>query len=708
MRTKLGFALTAAIAGLLAGGCSSGDRANADVTLQGDVAGGGSEDAAPPRSECDDGHPCAAGLHCVQGRCLGTTCLPGQRVCAGETSLKVCNEDGTAWQSVECPGVPCRDGHCEACTPGTRTCVGGVPAVCNETGTAFVPQAACAADQVCHEGQCLACVPGGRFCRDGAVYGCSDDGTTTFFVEDCHTAETGRACDDGVCAPLCEIDRKLNTSIGCEYWAVDLDNARVPNPNGSGWLDAANAPFAVIVANPGEEFTATVHVEDASGTLADVELAPGALHTIDIPPHNVDGSGIFPLAIHLVADAPIIAFQFNPLDNEDVFSNDASLLLPVNAAGSDYVAVSRPQSHDDLRGFVAVVGVEDDPVDVTVVPTAPVHAGPGVPALAPGKAWTTSLRKGEVLNLETNAIGADLTGTRVQASGRVVVFSGSEAANAPNTEACDTQAGHCRSRPSWRCTSNFDCPVTCCADHLEQQLPPIPTWGRHYVASRGVPRGAAPDVWRVVAAFDDTHVSTAPFQTAIPTLGAGEWIEFDSDTDFLVSADKPILVVQFLASEHAPAANNDTCGPVASYGSGTWCQTILRRYGVALGCQRSAECPNLPQPFDAGIGDPAMIALVPLEQWRSDYVFLAPDKYAKDFVNVVAPLGTPVRLDGKVIASEFIEPIGSSMFGVARLPLADGVHRLEADEPIEAIVYGWDQYVSYGYPAGLDLRVLSY
>jgi hypothetical protein len=41
-------------------------------------------------------------------------------------------------------------------------------------------------------------------------------------------------------------------------------------------------------------------------------------------------------------------------------------------------------------------------------------------------------------------------------------------------------------------------------------------------------------------------------------------------------------------------------------------------------------------PFTLPGGDPALIMVPPVEQWRSDYVFLTPNKYAFDFVQIVA------------------------------------------------------------------------
>ena len=47
------------------------------------------------------------------------------------------------------------------------------------------------------------------------------------------------------------------------------------------------------------------------------------------------------------------------------------------------------------------------------------------------------------------------------------------------------------------------------------------------------------------------------------------------------------------------------------------------------------------------------------------------------------------------------------MWQVARFPIGDGVHLLISDEPVGVIVYGYDEYVSYGYPGGLNLNVVD-
>ena len=65
------------------------------------------------------------------------------------------------------------------------------------------------------------------------------------------------------------------------------------------------------------------------------------------------------------------------------------------------------------------------------------------------------------------------------------------------------------------------------------------------------------------------------------------------------------------------------------------------------------------------------------------------------------------KSDGEELVSQQFEPV-SGTFKVARFLVDDGEHRIEANKPIGVGVYGFDQYVSYGYPGGLDLKDLKY
>jgi len=644
------------------------DRVGADPGHDGDDGGGAGDvgpggacddgetrcNAADERETCADGawaaDPCVDPLVCVDGACQPeVVCTPNDSRCASDLVLEVCDEDGTGWEQTQC---------------GDRCLEGAGMAVCGD----------------------LECLPGETRCNGSqVVVECSADGGGFEFKERCNGRTTGKECSRGECIPLCILSEKQKTNVGCDYWAVDLDNAFVPGGE-RGFLDAAAAPFAVVVSNPHEAFTAEVSVLNVDGTVDATIVPPLGLHVFNLPRRDVDGTVISPFAYRVRSSIPIVAYQFNPLDNEDVFSNDASLLLPSNVLGTRYYVMTREQSFARLRGYLTVAAIqqpdgESQETRVTVRVTARTQPGvPGIPAMSPGDTFEATLQPYDVLNIETQGPGADLTGSYIEASNPVVVFGGSEAANAPNTNHCVdidevTGEGVCEFKRDEPCSDNYDCNAarlnTCCADHLEQQLYPIGVWRTHYVATKSFDRGLENDYWRILASEDDTKVETVPPQTVVPTLDAGEFFEFGSREHFEVISDKPVLLGQFLASEQAPNPN-------------------LR---------------DIHEEGDAGTGDPAFILTVPQEQFRDSYVFLAPDKYAFDYVSIVRPTGVEVFFDELPVAVEW-EAVGTGeMWEVARFAIGDGVHFVQAEQPVSVIVYGYDQFVSYGYPGGLNLAV---
>ena len=585
------------------------------------------------------------------------------------------------------------------CTPGTTNgCSGDFPTfkilTCNPTGTAYTEEICKDADDKdvwCLNDACAECIPGTKRCKDDDIILECDETGHYQETKTCSNEKTGQVCQGGVCVALCEVNKKFNSYIGCEYWAVDLDNAFVAG-GVNGFLDGAGAQYSVVVGNPNTTQPAEVHIYKKEGGVEMEQLVdsmeepfdaspiePGALRIYNLPRRDVDGTVLAALAYRVESSIPVTTYQFNPLENEDVFSNDASLLLPVDVLGKYYIVMTREQTFDQLRGFLTVVAVSDD-TEVSVTVTAPTLQTGSFEHMKPGDTLTVKMNRYDVLNIETDEPGADLTGSVVLATRNVAVFGGSEASNAPNTARCEIPDGETQGVCIWDgetpCKTLLDCIKfnTCCADHLEQQMFPVKTWGVYYVATKSMERGKEKDVYRILAAEDDTKVTLFPPQSgvSIPVLSRGEWFEFESVGHFEIVAKKPIMVGQFLAAEDAPDPNVNGAS----------------------------------QQEDAGIGDPAFLLAVPVEQYRKDYVVLAPNKYELDYMNVVAPLDAKVTIDGVDVPAGDYEPVSSAYHVVRRL-IADGEHRVSADKPIGVIVYGYDQYVSYGYPGGLDLRDLG-
>jgi len=572
-----------------------------------------------------DSEPCPPNEVCQSGRCLQAAgCEPGEVAgCASETEQRVCDDDGEVYVSRACP-----DGE-------------------------FCFRGACG-DQICE--------PGRTRCAEGSdllIESCDDDGEGWTVDNEC-SFDDNEVCFEGDCVTGCLASIKDPTYIGCEYWSVDLPQYEDP------FGDPRAIPHAVVVANTGTR-TAEVTIEAMSGVPLPeslVEVPAGAVGTLHFPRLDVENTSWSNFSFRITSTEPVVAYQFNPLNDAGVASNDASLLLPVSAIGSEYYVMSWPSGVDlpgDLgpqTGWFTIVAVEEGTTSVTIEFSADVIDGPReLAGIREGDTRVFELDQGEVINFEAesrfaflNSYIGDLTGTHITANRSIVVFGGHEEAVIGEPEDSGSYEGG-DSGP-------------CCADHLEEQLFPVNTWRSRYLAAHSPPRGDEPDYWRVIASEPGTRLTTIPAISGLDgvTLGAGDWVEVSTRESFEISATAPIQIAQYLVSQ------------------------------TARGVTRTQ-------------GDPAMILAVPIDQFRSDYSLLTPAGYARDFVTVLRPAGAVVRLDGTPLPNSDFTSIGSGEFEMAHVEWEAGPHRLDSDDqPFGVSMFGYDSAVSYGYPGGLDLN----
>ncbi len=572
---------------------------------------------------------------------------------------------------------------------------------------------------------CASCDPGAAECQVQTAMVCDVAGH--WQVAEACDFSRGQACRLGSCVALCDVAAAQQSNIGCEYWGADLDNADIsPSDN------AAAQQYAIVVSNVQDDVPATVVVDqddsspgDATHdlkTIARAVIAPRNLQVFNLGPREVDGSadGTFNTgtgtaltrhAYRVTSNVPIVAYQFNPLENYQVFSNDASQLLPTSGlnsgVGRAYVVPGWPQTLAitsdpntdwgiNLRAFVAIIATHPD-THVHIQSAARVIPGGPFPSgIAQGASADATLQPFEVLNLETGDFNADFTGSLIDADQPVAVFPGSE----------------CSDSPSYQRTSDR----FCCCDHLEHQTPPLRTVGKSYVLAKMPNRTRAviaaggdigpvdeTEYYRVVAVQEGkTHVTTTlqPPWDAFDLNGQGDWKLVPSQSDFLLEASQAATVLQVQASQEAAGV------PITNALPG---------------------------------GDPSTMVPAPREQWRGDYVMLTPDKYVFDYLVVVAPSGAHVFVDGMALDSTNSEVTPSDGLTAAargsptppywtyRYQLSypiinptqkppnnvrpgkqnDGVHHVQADEPVGVIAYGFDLRVSYAYSGGTQLTVIN-
>jgi len=636
--------------------------------------------------ECVMDDQCGPNEHCLDGVCSDKVCWPGVATCVGNT-VHVCSEDGMDpnWIVTPCNDMYCFKGECLECNPGKTQCKGGFVVQCNAQGTDYEVLEDCG-EKECIGDQCLFCYPGNKKCEGNVAMMCNQAGEAWEPYQNCD--EGGLSCIEGLCISPCAGDIKQNTNAGCEFYALDLHNAI------EGTYDAQNAQYAVVASNTSAD-SCTVTITLPDGT-PQTQVMPGnSLHKFLLDEQwGLTGTELSNKAFRINSTRPITVYQFNPLSNEDVFSNDASVLLPAPTLGNEYYIMTY-QATGDYQSYLAVVGISTLPTEVTVTATAPVKSGSGIDAMAQGETRTFTVSQGQVLALEASS--GDLTGTHVKSTAPVAVFGGHTAANMG---------------------------VTCCADHLEEQMTPVNTWGSHVLLTQTQPRWMEKDYARILAAEEGTQVTLNPAVATVPVLNAGDFytFQFRGNVEVTAVGGKPILVAQYLASSYEilnPAAypNFDYCSSTSQCPPGYTCDSWMYGcmppmcYGSPAGCPAGHSCeidPLYGDGYCAPIGDPSMILAVPEEQFMDSYIFLAPDAYLQDFLSVIAPMSAQhVVLDGNQIPPGSFTSIGATGFGVYRTAIVDGIHNIWSDQPFGIMVYGYDDDVSYGYPGGLGLMDLD-
>src|SRR6185503_9025742 len=91
--------------------------------------------------------------------------------------------------------------------------------------------------------KCTHCIPDQGSCQGQQTATCDHQGETTTFGAICDPTQ-GIVCREGNCVNLCVLASTQRSNEGCEYWAVDLDNAMI-----SASSNAAAQQFAVVVSN---------------------------------------------------------------------------------------------------------------------------------------------------------------------------------------------------------------------------------------------------------------------------------------------------------------------------------------------------------------------------------------------------------------------------------------------------------------------------
>jgi hypothetical protein len=498
----------------------------------------------------------------------------------------------------------------------------------------------------------------------------------------------------------CNEAKTSHSYVGCDYWpTVTANNV---------W---SIFDYAVVVSNAG---TAAADITVTGGALTGPKtttVQPGALATIYLPwvPElkgpDTDECGLAtPVAAsvvktggayHLVSTTPVIVYQFNALEFKgaggegadggtkdwsqcpgtvkkcasngntaigcDSFSNDASLLLPSTAMTNNYRVIAHAGwteqgilpppfgTPSDIMGSTLSVTATQDGTTVTMTLTAAakVLAGGGVAATTGGKLVVALPKAGDVVQLALE-------------KGDKYDFSGSLVQSDKPVQVIT--AVPCINIPA----GNSAC------DHIEESVIPAETLGKHYVVTMpdkpggGIGKG-------VIRFYGNQDGTTLTYNPSAPagcptTLKAGQVAECKiASADFEVTGDKEFATAMF------------TPGAAVYKGS--------------------------------NLGDPDHTIFPAVEQFRTKYLFLAPNDYDESYADIIGVSNAAPIVDGKAVSAAFTK-IGNGPFGVWRVkldggPKSDGAHTLTSMSPVGLQIMGYGANTSYMYPGGLNLNLIS-
>jgi hypothetical protein len=370
---------------------------------------------------------------------------------------------------------------------------------------------------------CVGCAPGALRCGEHGPEVCADDAWTESGA--CAATEE---CAQGRCVDACTLAESERSNVGCTFDAVSTPNS---------FLGPA-FDFGLVIGNAGDA-PADVRVTRGETVIAGVTVPAGSAQHVTLPfvteiARELMGSTLVPDgAYHVVSSRPIALYQYNPLEFRDdpscvytgtredsacfSFTNDASLVLPTHALGTEHLVqvVAHPGPLDN--SFVTIVAHATTHLSITPAADLAASRDVTVPAHLRGVPFTMTIEAGDVLTLLSRS--GSLDGTEIVADVPVLVFAGCDCTYVP------AAFGAC--------------------DHIEELVPPVSSWGTTAVAAAPASVPNEPSLLRVMSAIDGNAITITGITHAI-TLDRGEVFETILTRDVVIDGQGPLLATQYL------------------------------------------------------------------------------------------------------------------------------------------------------------------
>lgn len=377
---------------------------------------------------------------------------------------------------------------------------------------------------------------------------------------------------------------------------------------------------------------------------------------------TIYGTGIGK-SFHIASDVPVVAYQFNPYAGGGSEVTGASLLLPVSAWDTNYIAADvYAYSPGAVAPSMNIVASQDN-TTITMVPVKPLVGGNGVPSGAQNTQVSWTLNRGEHAQITQND---ELTGSVIQSDKPVGLMAGHPCMYVP--------------------VNNFAC------DHGEQMVPPVRALGSEYVGVMHRPRMGEPALWRLIGAVDGTQLTWSSAVGGPPTLDQGQVVEFLSSTPFVVKSQDdqhPFVLFSYMVGSQFNAQ-------MAGYGDAD--AVISVPTGQYMSSYVFFTDPTYPE-----------TNLVMVRK-KKDGVFHDVKLDCAGTVTGWTGVGDYEWTRVDLMTGNF-EPVGNC---------STGRHEINSDAPFGLWVWGWgtpltgqsgtssySAWVSYGYPAGMNVQPIN-
>lgn len=370
--------------------------------------------------------------------------------------------------------------------------------------------------------------------------------------------------------------------------------------------------------------------------------------------------GLYNRGISIVSDVPITAYAH-------IFASTnsgATMLFPVGVWGYEYYSLNNRQNYTATGAYTTIMVVADkNNTVVEITPSVPTLGGR--PANVP---FQVTLNAGEVYQvlgaMQSGSEGYDLTGSIIKsipnASNEchaIGVFTGSSRTGL----GCGTSVGGS-------------------GDLLLQQTFPYSAWGKTYftapTSTSGNISSMMTNIYRILVKDPATVVQRNNIQLPLATLINNRYYQYESNTADIITADKPVTVVQYMSS--------------------------------------SGACPNT-----GGDGDPSSYILSPAEQAVDGFSGFYRNNLSSittNYLTLIIPDNgmNSLKIDGvdwSAIPAAQKHSYAHSQPGytvaIKKWAAGAGQSSVESDSAYLGLVYGLGSVESYGYNVGTMVKTLQ-